>query len=189
LKVLRDSNLGLLGLVRNLVDVHQYEKLGYPIVCAEVNLHEAISNCIEQNQYFADSRQVTINLKELPAPLIIFADGMGLRRVFTNLLHNAVKFSHSGSSVEISISRIDNANVEIAVSDTGIGISTIEQTKLFQRYGQTEAGKGKANSTGLGLYLSRQIIEGHRGQIGCTSEVGVGSTFFVRLPVNQDKAP
>jgi two-component system sensor histidine kinase SenX3 len=77
-------------------------------------------------------------------------------------------------------------NVEIAVSDTGVGIGNADQKKLFQRYGQTEAGKRKANSTGLGLYLSRQIIQGHCGQIGCKSEVGVGSTFFVRLPVSQN---
>jgi signal transduction histidine kinase len=118
-------------------------------------------------------------------PIVISADRIGLGRVFMNLLHNAVKFSQPGSSIEVAISMIDLANVEIAISDTGNGISIADQEKLFQRYGQAEAGKRKPNSSGLGLYLSRQIIQGHCGQIGCKSEVGVGSTFFVRLPVKQ----
>lgn len=185
LTLLKDSNNGLLELVKNLVDVHQYETLGYPIVCANVNLRDTMASCIKQNKYFSDSRKVTIHLREMSAPLIISADYIGLSRVFMNLLHNAVKFSQPGSSIEVVIRRIDLANVEIAVSDTGDGISNEDQKKLFQRYAQCEAGKRKANSTGLGLYLSRQIIEGHCGQIGCKSEVGVGSTFFVRLPINQ----
>jgi len=185
LTILRDSNHGLLGLVQNLVDVHQYETLGYPIVHSEVNLHEMIARCIKQNKYCSDSSQVTVKLREMSSPLLISADFVGLSRVFTNLLHNAAKFSRPGSSIEVAVSRLDLSNVEITVSDTGEGISDADQKKLFQRYGQTEAGKRKANSTGLGLYLSRQIVQAHRGQIGCKSEVGVGSTFFVRLPINQ----
>jgi PAS domain S-box-containing protein len=186
LNLLRDSVNGLLALVQNLVDVHQYETLGYPIVCSEINLHNMMVSCIKQNSYLCDSRQVTIQLEEMSAPLIISGDYIGLSRVFMNLLHNAVKFSRKGSSIEVEISSIDIANVEISVSDTGDGISIADQKKLFQRYGQAEAGRRKANSTGLGLYLSRQIVQSHCGQIGCKSEVGRGSTFFVRLPVRQN---
>jgi signal transduction histidine kinase len=185
LNVLRDSNKSLLGLVQNLVDVYHYETLGYPIACEEVNLQATMDGCIHQNKYFCDSRQVKIRVSEMSSPLVIYADKIGVSRVFMNLLHNAVKFSQPGGSIEVSITRIGGEKVEIAVSDTGDGISSADQEKLFQRFGQADAGRSKANSSGLGLYLSRQIINGHHGQIGCKSEVGVGSTFFVRLPINQ----
>jgi len=185
LAMLRDSNNGLLGLVQNLVDVHQYETLGYPVVYAEFNLHDLVVNCIKQNKYFSDSCQVTVALSEKSVSPTISADYIGLSRVVINLLHNAAKFSKPGGSIEVAIRNLDLSNVEITVTDTGEGINNTDQKKLFQRYGQAEAGKRKANSTGLGLYLSRQIVQGHRGQIGCKSEVGVGSTFFVRLPIAQ----
>jgi len=186
LSILRDSNDRLLKLVQNLVDVHQYETLGYPVVYAEVNLHDTMTSCIKQNKYFSESRKVDIHLiSENSAPIIISADCIGLSRVFMNLLHNAIKFSHPGSSVEVAIKRLDLSYVEISVSDSGEGINIAEQKNLFHRYAQAEAGKLKANSTGLGLYLSRQIIQGHHGRIGCKSKVGIGSTFFIRLPVNQ----
>jgi signal transduction histidine kinase len=144
-----------------------------------------IVSCIKQNKYFSDTCQVTVALSEKSVPLLISGDYIGLSRVVMNLLHNAAKFSRPGSSIEVAINKLDLATAEITVTDSGEGISNADQKKLFQRYGQAEAGKRKANSTGLGLYLSRQIVQGHQGQIGCKSEVGIGSTFFVRLPITQ----
>ncbi len=186
LSVLRDGNRTLLSMVQNLVDVYKYETLAYPCHYEDIDLKELIASCVKQIASFAEDRDVVVHNK-LTETVSMQADAIGLRRVLTNLLHNAVKFNEQGGTVVVTAERVDDA-IELRVVDTGGGISDSDQQGLFQRFRQGEAGKRYTSGSGLGLYLSKQIVEGHHGSITCESKLVSGTTFVIRLPASQSIA-
>lgn len=114
-------------------------------------------------------------------------DRLELHRLFTNLIGNAIKFTESGSvnicvNTGLESSKIHDNYINIKVADTGIGIPPEEQVTLFERFRQ---GNHKSSGSGLGLYLSRRIVEAHNGQIIANSQLGQGSVFIVSLPIKQ----
>ncbi|MCM8784386.1 MAG: GAF domain-containing sensor histidine kinase [Candidatus Omnitrophica bacterium] len=118
------------------------------------------------------------------AELKIWANEDEITQVLVNLIHNAVKYNKENGTVEVSFEVSENKDlVKIYVSDTGIGISPENREKIFQRYNSAAGFNGdNVDSHGLGLYISREIIRRHGGEINVVSEVGKGSTFIVSLP-------
>ena len=112
------------------------------------------------------------------------ADERRIRQVVFNLLSNAIKFTPDGGRIDIS-ARTDDGLVEIAVADTGPGIPPEDLETIFEEFEQTTDGK-KAEGTGLGLPLSRKLVELHSGRLWVESEVGRGSTFRFTLPARQE---
>jgi signal transduction histidine kinase len=107
-----------------------------------------------------------------------------VRQVVFNLLSNAIKFTPPGGRVDVSAGA-DDGRVEIAVRDTGPGVAPAELETIFEEFEQTSEGK-KAEGTGLGLPLSRKLIELHGGRLWAESEPGRGSTFRFALPVEHE---
>jgi signal transduction histidine kinase len=118
--------------------------------------------------------------KDLPP---VEADRAKLRRILINLLSNAVKFTNRGGRVSINAEQLDG-RVLVSVSDTGVGIAQEDVDRLFDKYEQarSRATRGE-KGTGLGLYITRQLVELHGSQIEVKSELGRGSTFAFSLPV------
>jgi signal transduction histidine kinase len=116
--------------------------------------------------------------------LRVQADRGRVRQVLLNLLSNAIKFTPDGGRITIAAGPVNGGSeVRIAVTDTGIGIATEDQPKLFQEFSQLDASPSRRyEGTGLGLALSRRLIELHGGAIGVESEMGKGSTFWFTLP-------
>ncbi len=109
-------------------------------------------------------------------------DSDRLDQVLTNLVSNALKYSPQGGHVTVDISSADD-HVELSVSDEGIGIGVKEQSELFQPFTRTNEARRHASGTGLGLYITKQIVEIHGGTIDLISDVGAGTTVVVRLPL------
>ncbi len=118
---------------------------------------------------------------DAPTPVIGLIDPARLDQVLTNLLSNALKYSPAGGEVRLAIHQCGDQAL-IAVSDQGIGITPTEQIRLFQPFSRGDAVRG-ISGTGLGLYISRQIVERHRGTLTVESQPGIGSTFTFRLPL------
>ncbi|NLG49506.1 MAG: histidine kinase, partial [Chloroflexi bacterium] len=118
-----------------------------------------------------------------PADLpFIEADPLRIEQVITNLVSNAIKFTPSGGSVTVSAIDLDE-RVRVSVSDSGIGISEIEQAHIFQRFYQVDSSSTRSyRGAGLGLTICKFIIEYHHGQIWVESKPGEGSTFQFELP-------
>jgi signal transduction histidine kinase len=107
--------------------------------------------------------------------------------VLNNLVSNAIKFSQSGTTTEVTVSR-QNSHVVIAVHDQGPGIPESERGKLFHPYERTSVRSARGEwSSGLGLAIAKRIVDAHGGQIRVESMPGAGSTFFVELPVTEAK--
>jgi signal transduction histidine kinase len=133
------------------------------------------------------AKEKGITLEEtLPQDLPpVEADRAKLRRILLNLLSNALKFTQKGGRVEVRAEREDK-HVRISVSDTGVGIAPEDVDRLFDKYAQarSRATRGE-KGTGLGLYITRQLVELHGGEIKVESKLGKGSTFTFTLPIKQ----
>ena len=127
---------------------------------------------------------IDLALTAEPEEIMVSADERRVRQVVFNLLSNAIKFTPDGGRVDIS-ARVDDGHVEIAVADTGPGIPSEDLETIFEEFEQTSDGK-KAEGTGLGLPLSRKLVELHGGQLWVESEMDRGSTFRFTLPARQE---
>lgn len=182
LEQMAQSNQTLLSMVDTLLEVYQYEAGGKTLDFFVVDLWELCQQVVQELMPLADVKQLTLKAvltKGTEASLVrVRGDRLELRRLLTNLVGNAIRFSDAGS-VEVRLNSTVQG-VTIEVEDTGIGMNPEEQLLLFDRFRQ---GKHQRRGNGLGLYLSRQIVEAHQGNISVSSTVGKGSIFKVYLPV------
>ena len=172
------SNQDLLEMVNTLLEVYRHEAGCKTLKISPCNIQELISEVTQELTPLAEEKGLVVNIDRGESASTIMGDRVELRRVLTNIIGNAIKFTDKGS-VDIH-SHFTPADVTIDIQDTGPGISKQDQAILFERFRQ---GKHQRSGSGLGLYLSRCIIEAHQGTIDVTSEPGQGSTFTIRLPV------
>jgi excisionase family DNA binding protein len=128
------------------------------------------------------SEQHTISLNA-PASLEVYVDGLRLEQVLVNLLDNAIKYSPRGGAIDVALTR-QRSSIEISVRDHGLGIAADKRAQIFERFYQAHAA-GYRSGLGLGLYISRQIVEQHGGRIRAEFPRGGGTRFVVRLPVSR----
>ena len=127
-------------------------------------------------QWSAKNQELDVSLPQT----IVAADEDLLRQVWTNLLHNAIKFTPNGGRISVTLSP-DEKGVEVVVSDAGVGIAEDDLIHVFERFYKADRARGSSGS-GLGLALAKRIVDLHGGSISAKSEPGKGSSFTVRLP-------
>ncbi|MFI5054603.1 MAG: sensor histidine kinase, partial [Acidimicrobiia bacterium] len=127
---------------------------------------------------------VRLSLELAPDVDLIEGDERRLRQIVFNLLSNAVKFTPEGGSVVVATERI-GGEVQVSVTDTGPGVAPEDQVRLFEEFQQTDVGVTEREGTGLGLALSRRLVELHGGRIWVESELGRGSRFVFALPLGE----
>ncbi|QFS48905.1 hybrid sensor histidine kinase/response regulator [Nostoc sphaeroides] len=172
------SNQDLLEMVNTLLEVYRHEAGCKTLKISPCNIQELVSEVSLELTPLAEEKGLAVNIDRDETASTVMGDRVELRRVLTNIIGNAIKFTDKGS-VDIHCYSTPVA-VTIDIQDTGPGISKQDQAILFERFRQ---GKHQRSGSGLGLYLSRYIIEAHQGTIDVTSEPGKGSTFTIRLPV------
>lgn len=171
------SNQDLLEMVNTLLEVYRHEAGCKTLKIFPCNIQELVSEVSQELTPLAEEKGLSINI-DIGDASTIMGDRLELRRVLTNIIGNAIKFTDKGSvGIHCYLTPVA---VTIDIQDTGPGISKQDQAILFERFRQ---GKHQRSGSGLGLYLSRCIIEAHQGTIDVTSEPGQGSTFTIRLPV------
>lgn len=180
LQTMKKSNEDMLGLVNTLLEVYKYEAGRLKLVKTPFDFSMLVDECISQVRPIAEAKNQTIenSYKHLENYQII-ADRNEIRRVIINLLGNAIKYTQNGGFIEVR-SEIEDNDLHFAVKDNGEGIYKQDIPKLFKRFAQGTQEK-RSISTGLGLYLSKQIIDAHGGKIWLESDKGKGSEFFFLL--------
>jgi two-component system, sensor histidine kinase and response regulator len=177
------NNQNLLEMVNNLLEVYTHEAGDKKLNLTIVDLREIVTEVVQELVSLAEEKNIQLTLEsdlEACTQTKVKGDRLELRRLLTNLIGNAIKFTDEGY-VKIRLIEADAVNqfVTIAVEDTGAGISPEDKATLFERF---RRGKHRRSTSGLGLYLSRRIVEAHQGTIEVESELGKGSIFWVRLP-------
>ncbi|MFP5264761.1 MAG: sensor histidine kinase [Blastocatellia bacterium] len=180
---IRSSSEFMLRLVNDLLDISKIEAGRLDLDLEAADLRAVVEANLALNRYLADKRQVKLSLVEDEAVPRLMLDASKIEQVLNNLIVNAIKFSPSGGTVEVRLSKGEN-DVTISVSDQGPGIPEEEFHKLFNPFEKTSAKSAtKEKSTGLGLAIVKKIVSGHQGKIRVESQVGRGSTFHVTLPL------
>lgn len=182
------SNRNLLAMVNTLLEVYRYEAGRKTLTFSPVDVREVIKEVTQELSPLAEEKKLSLksNFEEKVNSKVV-GDRLELHRVFTNLLGNAIKFTDTGS-VEVrlrnnsSASSPDTSWLVVEIQDTGPGISPEDQKILFDRFRQ---GSHKRSGSGLGLHLSKRIVETHQGTIEIKSELGKGSLFRVYLPAHK----
>jgi signal transduction histidine kinase len=173
----------LIELVNDLLDASKLESGTIRLEIASIDLRGVLDELRETMEPLAKEKEIEL-VETLPADLPpVQADRAKLRRIILNLLSNALKFTRKGGRVEVRVER-EESQVRISVSDTGVGIAPEDVARLFDKYEQarSRATRGE-KGTGLGLYITRQLLELHGSEIKVESQVGKGSTFSFTLPI------
>ena len=180
---LRVESGNISQMVDELLDLRQIESGEAPLLLDDVDLGRVASLAVERLRPFAERQGVRLLTTVAPDQPVIRGDATRLGQVFTNLVHNAIKFSPDGGEVLVAVRSSGDGRVEAAVEDHGIGISRTDLPRIFERFYKADRARVRGGGTGLGLAITRHIIEGHGGGIRAESELGVGTTFTISLPV------
>jgi signal transduction histidine kinase len=181
---IHESSLHLLSLVNDLLDVTTLEAERVKLAPTTFDVATALEAVAGSMRPLAQKQGLTLETHVAPAVGTVYADERRFRQVLFNLVSNAVKFTPEGGRVEMNADVHDGA-LEVVVADTGVGIPPDDQRRIFEPFEQSDsAGSRQQEGTGLGLALSRRLVELQGGRIWLESTPGEGSRFHFTLPLH-----
>jgi signal transduction histidine kinase/CheY-like chemotaxis protein len=182
LEDIRRSGRHLLELLNDILDLSKVEAGKMELELADTSLSAALEQGVAMIRTRASNQGLSLTVDVDPDVVDVVADPLRLKQVVLNLLSNAVKFTPPGGRVQVRARRLAD-EVHVTVEDTGIGISEEDQKRIFESFEQGRGGlSGAAEGTGLGLTLSKRIVELHGGRLWVESRLGEGSAFTFTLP-------
>jgi signal transduction histidine kinase/ActR/RegA family two-component response regulator len=172
----------LLELINEVLDLAKVESGHIDMSLEAVNVCAIVKECLNLVGTLAEKRNIQLSHSGLDGAAVR-ADCTRLRQVLLNLLSNAIKYNREGGSVHLNIRPRGTDRLRILVTDTGPGIPAARQMELFQPFNRLDAENSGIEGTGIGLTITRRIVEMMGGTVDVESEVGVGSTFWIELPL------
>ncbi|MGE3153242.1 MAG: ATP-binding protein [Nitrospiraceae bacterium] len=175
----------LTHMIAELLDLSRIEAGRVEVHWSTVNLAELVEEVADDLRRPASERDLVIETRSVGSNLVVRGDRDKLHQIVTNLVGNASKFTPRGGRITVETSLVEPEQVQISVADTGCGIPPDELPKVFERFFRGGAVPPEARGAGLGLSIVKSLVELHRGSVTVESQVGVGTTFFITLPINQ----
>ena len=186
LHTLLDKSSEMRAYIERMLLLARLEDGAAPPQMAALDLRRVVSDAVDRVRPQVELKHGTLELELAPAPLTVLGDPERLATAVDNLLQNAVKFSEGPPRIEVSGNR-QNGKIHLVVKDHGIGIPAASRTRLFEKFYRVDTPQlQNVVGTGIGLYLVRQVVEGHGGRVEVDSQPGQGSSFEIELPVAQD---
>lgn len=180
--LLKDAAVGaesLGNILGNLLELSRFQASRLVLANEAVNIRKTVDEVIEQLKRKSSAHRLN---NEAPERISLLADKVRIERILHNLIENAIKYSPEGGDITITAGQQDGF-VVVGVRDQGIGISSVDQTRLFQPFERLETLTEGIKGLGLGLVVCRRLVEAHGGRMWVESEEGKGSTFYFSLPV------
>lgn len=178
----------LLNLINDVLDISKIETGSLELFIEDgVDISEIVQSTIDTLQSLITDKPIIITLdiqEQLPS---LTGDAQRIRQIILNLLSNACKFTDEGK-IEVKV-YIEDKEIIISICDTGIGIHPDDQDIIFEAFRQTKDGLRKGEGTGLGLPISRRLAEAHEGRVWVNTQIGIGATFYVALPIETSLIP
>jgi len=178
----------LLLLINDILDIEKIESGKLRFEFKRMDLIQLLQNCLDENAGLEQEFKINFNFTHTDESIFVNGDDSRLFQVINNLISNAAKFSNASDTVDIDV-KLHNGLVRISVIDHGIGIDPKFMPKLFEKFTQADSTDvRKTAGTGLGLNISKAIIDKHQGMIFAESTLGQGSSFHIDLPLSQTDA-
>ncbi|PAE09561.1 hypothetical protein CHI12_00980 [Terribacillus saccharophilus] len=168
-------------LINDLIDVTQMKSNKVRLEPASISIEPILVGTVDMLRFMTDEKNVTIHMRMSNSLPYIYADEHRVTQIVTNMLHNALKFTPEGN-ITIKVSA-DESYLQVKVMDTGIGMDSDTQTRIFLPYEKGNNSISESEGIGLGLGISRQLAEMHGGSLTAESELGKGSVFTLSLPL------
>lgn len=179
----RTSATILATLISNLLDVSRIERGTLVLTMDKVDLADTVNQAVQNLSFNAQDKQITLQYDGPTRECYVVADNIAIKEVVGNLLDNAIKYTQNGGKVDVGLIQKDD-NYVVTVSDTGVGIPANSLPYLFTKFYRVHGGLESGSSgTGLGLYISKSIMERHSGTITVKSNEGKGSVFTITIPI------
>jgi len=178
------SGRRLLSLIDQLLQITKIETGKRTFTLRDVNVQFVVRHCINALQPMADAAGVHVVVDiESPHTAAVRADSGALEQILTNLVSNAIKYNHRDGEVRLIYRAVGELG-ELAVIDTGSGITDSQKGRMYEPFDRLGADRSAVPGVGLGLVITKQLVEAMKGTIHVHSEVGVGSTFTLQLPAS-----
>jgi len=185
IKDIHESGAHLLSLINDILDLSKVEAGRMELDLSKFDVRVALDNALTLVKERSLRHGISLEIDLDPALGTIVADERKFKQILLNLLTNAIKFTPEGGAITVTASGAEN-RLQVAISDTGVGISPEDQKMIFEEFRQVSEKDGQAREgTGLGLTLTKKFVEMHGGEISVASEVGKGSSFRFFLPLTQ----
>jgi signal transduction histidine kinase len=182
---IRSNGKHLLGLINTVLDIAKIESGQFTLNMAEYAIESVVETVRSATESLAQNKKLALKTELARSLPVGLGDEQRLTQVLLNLVGNAIKFTDSGE-VRVTAKAV-NGRFNVSVTDTGPGIPTEHQTRIFEQFHQVDSSSTKAKGgTGLGLAIAKQIVEMHGGRIWVESTVGKGSTFQMELPTRAE---
>jgi two-component system, OmpR family, phosphate regulon sensor histidine kinase PhoR len=183
LLIIHDHALRLSRLTEDLLKLARIEAGQLTLEIQPVAINTIFDSCIETGRIKAAPKNLAL-ATELPSnPPLFYCDVRSLQEILQNLLDNAIRYTPDGGRIRLRAA-VHGSEIELSISDTGIGIPKADQQRIFERFYRTDAARSReSGGTGLGLSIAKHLVEAHGGRIQVASEVGQGSVFSVFFPL------
>ncbi|CQR54767.1 two-component system histidine kinase PnpS [Paenibacillus riograndensis] len=191
LQIIYDENERLNRLIGDILELSKIESKRAQLECSPVHLIEFFDSLLETLSKVAEKKNISLNAS-VPEELFMEGDEDKLRQIFINLISNAINYTQDGGSVNVNVVNGQKADgtetVVFTVRDTGMGIPRKDLPRIFERFYRVDKARSRSSGgTGLGLSIVKHLVELHHGSISVESDLGIGSSFILELPLLQDE--
>ncbi|MFB3789195.1 MAG: ATP-binding protein [bacterium] len=172
----------LTHLINDILDINRVESGRMVLEKSDIDFGAVVQNAVYENHPAADQKQINLTVQGLEDQHPVHVDSGKMERVVGELIGNAIKYTHKGGQVTVTLEQ-DNNQVVLTVQDSGIGMTPDECAKIWSRFYRTRASQEMAKGSGLGLSIAKELIDLHGGTLTVESEAGAGSAFRLSLPM------
>jgi signal transduction histidine kinase len=172
----------LLHLISEILDLAMIESRKFTIQREPMSVGDVIEECLTMMEPQAQMHEIQLTFLRPESPIHVNADRKRVKQVIINLLSNAIKYGKVGGAVMIEFAKTAGNGIRINIRDNGVGMAPEQLEHLFQVFNRVGKDRGAEEGAGIGLVITKQLVELMGGSVGAASRVGVGSEFWVELP-------